>query len=967
MSRAGRDSGSTAPGRLPASLTAAFEYRVARKPRALALKGDGVALSYAALNAQADALAITLVERCGPSNIPVPLLCRHGAAAIVGILAILKAGKCYVPLNPASPVDYLRRLWRHSGASVVLADEAEAAMAGDICGTMEQYVPLSLRGGSGRRAAPSFDNDPEKLAAIVYTSGTTELPKGVMTTHHSILDRVAHQVLAAKLTPADRQASVVFWGYAAAFPDIFGALLSGAILLPYDLGGRGLGPFVDWLNEQAVTLLHLPAAAVNGFLETARHAKLRRVRMIYLSGARLSQAEAEGLWNVFPRADLLHGYGSSEANLISQFVLHPRRLPKGDPLPVGNVVPGKDVQIIDKSGQPVADGILGELTVIGLHLSPGYWADRSATDRVFREEPDGRRRFFTGDLGWFRPDGLLELAGRKDFVAKIRGNRVDLLELEGRLRSLSGITEAAVAVHPRPSGEDRLVAYVVPAPESHVTPKGLREELERALPLFMIPGRLIVMEALPLTPSGKVDRRALPPPQAARSNPHVAFRPPRDEEERRVCEAWAEALEVGEVGMDDDFFDLGGDSLSAVRMLAWVEEILGAKIPAAFFESPTVAGLFAAVRNESGPVSNSSRKEAGASRPEMARARPPRPRSLRSTTDLTLELLRSPEKRVRLGEAPAPLTAMLMPYTIGCRWLAWLSSGRGFVRRFYSRQFELFCRFLNDFQCTVSDPETLFRANLVGNLVRRATFWQLEMMSNSSDTIIEALRISRWPFRRSAARLIEHGDKNLVRSWFPCSGLRYLEEALARGRGVVLLSFHGTGQVLAARAARRFLDGGRSIRFLSRQMSRLRAQGVTLGDWRHVPAAGLEIARDTIAAQRHLEGGGLVQIVADGTPQRDGIPCPIGGRLYSLNAGFAELALVTGATIIPWSAFYDEDGRVRAEFFPPLTTEVAADREAQITDLVKRHAGIMERIWRENPASLNWPLIEVHESLPRSQ
>ncbi len=949
--------------------TDAFETQVARKPQAVALEGDGVRLTYAELDSRANRLAATIAERHGTSNTPMPLLCGHRAEAILGILAVLKAGKCFVPLNPANPAEYLKRIWTHSGASAILAGSPELPLARQICGTVDGCIPLDIRAPFESAAPPLLDRDPERLAAIVYTSGSTGEPKGVMTTHRSILVRVQHQALVASYVSGDRQGSIVHWGHSASFPDVFGALLHGIRLLPFDIAAEGMMRLISWLHEENITLLQMPAAAVAGFLDVAVAGEIRlpHIRLVSLSGSRLCRAEALALWRVFPRACLLHGYGSSEANLVAQQIMHPCLVPDGDPLPVGYVVAGKQVKVVNDLGQPVPDGVTGELVVVSDHLSPGYWGDPSATKTSFYEEVNGRQRcFHTGDLGWCRPDGLLVLAGRKDFVVKIRGNRVDLAEVEMRLRSSGWAREATVIVHHRRSGEAILIAYVVPGQKVNLAPKDLREELERTLPPYMVPGRLILMEALPLSASGKVDRSVLPPPDKARPTIHVAFRSPENEMQKLVCRIWAELLEVSEVGMDDDFFDLGGDSLSAMRMLAQVEQELGANVPMAFFETPTVSALLATIRSDpgSGPRLRPTECRPGTN----AFVRPERQwrHMFRGAWDWVRAFLGKPGRNAKLAEIAAPTAAMLMPYTVGCRWLAWWCSHADIVERIYCRQYSLFGRFLSDFGCHASDPEAAFRSSLLGNLAMLSMFHRLHIPAEYSGRLLDALKASPLPFRRSAGNLIERAGIDELRKWFHYSGLQFLEEMLALKRGVILLSYHGTGQLLASRALRRFLDN-RPIQFLSRHASRKRGQRRIEKGGSSSTIAAIEVVRDTLAARRSLESGGLVQIVLENSPSPSAIACSIGGRLYHLESGFADLSISTGAAIIPWDAHYGERGCIRAQFRRPLTNDnTDAGREAQAAALVRRYAGLLESIWQEAPSSLDWRLIKMHYSLPEA-
>ncbi|HTE20685.1 MAG TPA: AMP-binding protein, partial [Armatimonadota bacterium] len=378
--------------------------------------------------------------------------------------------------------------------------------------------------------------------------------------------------------------------------EIFGGLLNGGATCPLDLRNEGVEAMREWLVEAEITVMSWVPTAFRRFAETLSGAEeFPRLRVISMGGEAPTPRDAELYRTHFsPGCALATVYGVTETGAVLANRLE-GELPAGPPvLRAGYPTFDKEVLLLDDGGAEVAPGEVGEIAVRSRYLSPGYWRNPTLTEAQFRLDPKdpGRRIYHTGDLGRLLPDGCLEHLGRKDFQVKIRGHRVETGEIEAALLQLPGVAEAVVAARKGASDEERLVAYLVPAPGTAPTVTALRRLLAERLPPAMLPAGFVFLPALPLLPNGKVDRRALPEPDAARPAVEPQFVAPRTPLEEQLARIWRSVLEVESVGVQDGFFELGGNSLLAARMFAEVARECGTKLPlTTLLRAPTVERL----------------------------------------------------------------------------------------------------------------------------------------------------------------------------------------------------------------------------------------------------------------------------------------------------------------------------------------------------------------------------------------
>jgi amino acid adenylation domain-containing protein len=580
-----------------------FEEQVRLHPGRLAVKSQGDAWSYAELKETADRIAHAIVAARGSAEEPVALVLEQGALLLAAILGALKAGKIYVPLDPAFPRARIGDMLADSQAPLVIVDEHTRVRATEAAsgratvldvGEIEPGVPVEH---------PLPEIPPGTNAYIYYTSGSTGRPKGVLDTHRNVLHNVMRYTNSLRISPDDRLTLLQGPSFSGAVSSMFAALLNGAAVFPFDVPKEGADRIAGWLRREAITIYH-SVPSLFRHVATSRES-FPALRIIRLEGDRASARDIELYQKHFSaRCTLVNGLGATECGIVRQYFVGPETpIPEGV-VPIGYPVEDMEILLLDESGHAVDAGQVGEIAVRSRYLVPGYWRQPELTAAAFAAGPaDGLRVYRTGDLGRMRPDGCLEHLGRKDSQVKIRGNRVEAAEVEAALVSIGTLKEAAVVTYQEGPGEPRLLAYVVPATDPAPTTTALRRHLAERLPDYMIPSTYLVLDALPLNANRKVDRRALPAPDGRRPELDEALVLPSTMLQLQLVLIWQSVLGVEPVGIRDSFFDLGGHSLLAVQMMDQVERVLDRKLPlSVLLGGGTIEHLADAIQKEAGEV-----------------------------------------------------------------------------------------------------------------------------------------------------------------------------------------------------------------------------------------------------------------------------------------------------------------------------------------------------------------------------
>ncbi|MEO3827715.1 amino acid adenylation domain-containing protein [Actinomadura sp. B10D3] len=579
-------------GRDGTTLDGGFAARAAAAPDAVALEAEGVALTYAELDARSSALAAELrAAGVGPERFAALVLPRS-PEFVVAMLAVLKAGGGYVPVDPDYPVERIRHMLEDSAPICVITGAGSAAppvpgparVELDAHARVRSFVPGRVPAGPGRAAAEPGTAHP---AYVIYTSGSTGLPKGVVATHAGVVNIAADHIERFGLGPGSRMLQLVSPSFDASIADIWPALLSGATLVLAPAGRPALGEaLLRRLAEQRITHAALPPVVLAALPEPDLPGLVTLA-----TGGEVAEPEVVARWAAGRR--MINVYGPTETTVAAT---------ASDPLtgrerpPIGRPVANTRVYVLDPGLRLLPPGVPGELYITGDGLARGYLRKPALTADRFLPCPfgaPGGRMYRTGDLVRWRPDGSLEYLGRTDDQVKVRGFRIEPSEIEAVLTGHPAVRAAAVVAREDRPGDKRLAAYAVPEPGRDVRPAELREFAARALPDFMVPAAVVVLDELPLTPNGKVDRRALPKPDFAAP---ASSRAPRTPAERLLCGLFAEVLGLEAVGAEDSFFDLGGDSIVALQLVSRAHAA-GLRISSReVFEHRTAAALAAAAR-----------------------------------------------------------------------------------------------------------------------------------------------------------------------------------------------------------------------------------------------------------------------------------------------------------------------------------------------------------------------------------
>ena len=583
-----------------------FASQVLRYPRRTAVKSRNYEWTYEELNQAANAVAHSLLDSLASQSRGerIALLFEHDAPMIAGLLGTLKAGRTYVPLDPSYPKDRLAHILEDSQASALLTNTRNIALARELTGKGLPLINVDTFARNGRVTEVNVATEPHSLAYLLYTSGSTGQPKGVMQNHRNVLHFIRAYTNNLHINATDRLTLLSSYCFDAAVMDIYGALLNGATLYPVDIKDEGLPGLSEWLSKEQITIYHSTPTVYRFFLNTQPEAnRFPQLRLVVLGGEQVNRADV-ALYKKHFSDDcrLVNGLGPTEATVSLQYFIDKQTNISGQGVPVGYPVEETEILLLDEAGKPAP--IRGEIAIKCEHVALGYWRNPIATAAAFLADSQaaGSRIYRTGDMGRKLPDGSIVFTGRKDFQIKIRGFRVELGEIESALSQHPAIRENVVVLRSNEAGDKRLVAYVVFKSKTAVSENDLREFLRHKLPEYMMPARFMVLDSLPLTESGKLNRRALPEPHSTKQK-GAKVTLPGTLSERLLAGIWADVLRVKEVGLNDNFFELGGHSLLAVLLFDRILKYFGKRLPlATLFQAPTVAQLAAVIQKEGTPV-----------------------------------------------------------------------------------------------------------------------------------------------------------------------------------------------------------------------------------------------------------------------------------------------------------------------------------------------------------------------------
>jgi amino acid adenylation domain-containing protein len=590
---------------LRSSAPACFEEAANRFTDRIALKRGAATLTYAALNRAANRLAHAILRARGEGQEPLALLVDQGFGAVVGILGILKAGKFYVPLDKGHPPARLATILEDAGAPLVIADQRNLTFAENLADGRSQCLNLDTQDSDLSEQNPDLSLGPDAYLNIMYTSGSTGKPKGALQIQRNLLHAVYAGFEYSPRSCEDRFLLLTSYSFGASAAMIFSTLLTGGLLVIANLKEDGIDRLPELLIQEQITHFHAVPTVFRHLLGSLKPGQqIPFVRHIALGGEAVYRKDLEWFKQHFSEGCKLRvGLGTTENYLATQYMMdHGSEVP-GPIVPVGYPVHGFKISILDPDGKALPAGEVGQIAIQSRFLAPGYWRLPELTRSVYLPDPSGgdERIHLTGDLGKLSADGCLEHIGRKDLQVKVRGHRVEPVEVEAALLEQPWVREVVVIGWEKDPGETSLVAYFIPADSSPVSISSLRADLRNQLPDYMVPSYFVPLERFPVLPFGKVDLRALPRPEEVREAPEPTSAGSHAPFVRSIALIFGEVLGLKAVGAGQNLFELGGNSLSAAQIVTRIREELQVELSVTdLVEAPTVSGLAARIAQHAG-------------------------------------------------------------------------------------------------------------------------------------------------------------------------------------------------------------------------------------------------------------------------------------------------------------------------------------------------------------------------------
>jgi len=591
-----------------------FETQVKQTPHATALLSEKQRLSYHELNGLANRIAQHLQDVGVSSETPVAVLDERGSSLLLALLGIFKAGGAYLPLDPLHPVSRLRQVLARSAVGLILTTTPWLPVLHNVLEDWPSATPPAIYNlDTWLAEGPSVENilnpvHPHQLAYMIYTSGSTGLPKGAMVEHGGMLNHLQNKISELSLTAADTVAQTASQCFDISIWQMLAPLLVGGVvhILP-DPVTHDPARLLEQVDAQKITVLQVVPSMLGAMLDILEEMgnarpRLNTLRWVVPTGEALPPELCRRWFTLFPDIPLVNAYGPTEASDdVAHYVITQPPSETTLHVPIGRELANNHLYVLGRYLGLLPERGRGELYIGGQGVGRGYWGDAARTAEVFLPDPwsmePGARMYKTGDVVRYLPDGNIEFLGRSDHQIKLRGFRIELGEIEAALRSHEDICKSVVAIRADQKGGQRLVAYLVPIQQPGPTSQQMRSYLSERLPDYMLPSAFVLLDELPLTANGKIDRKALPDPDPTQNESGQVYVAPRTVLEEVLVNMWSDLLEIEQIGIHDNFFALGGHSLLATRFLSRLRAFLQAELSLrAFFENPTVASLAEALQ-----------------------------------------------------------------------------------------------------------------------------------------------------------------------------------------------------------------------------------------------------------------------------------------------------------------------------------------------------------------------------------
>ncbi len=950
---------------VPESIASWVSAWAIKRPEHPALWDNDRWYSYKQLDESANRVANGLLQLLGAKEEPVVVLMDNEALAIFSILGILKAGKFYAGLEPTNPPAYLETIVEELQPSAVLTSKRYLKIAEKITRAeiqlicVEDWLESDLS-----KIAPEYKSKLNSLAVIFFTSGSTGRPKGVVVDNQGLWYRTFNSVMTLKFSPSDRSCMTFPVGFSWSTTSMYGTLVTGGTLYLYSYAGKTISDIAAWYLKYKITTATMPAAFLQQFVshEFDFPSNFPDMRLISTGGAETQVKDAVAWQQRFSaNCTLSSGFSSSEAGPIIRAVLKTDSNISSKSLKFGTLVPASEILILDENGNEVAQGDVGEIAIRSKANMVGYWKNEALNKKMFVDDPQypGNRLLLTGDLGVLNQQGELEYIGRKDTQIKIRGFRVDTTHIETVIRQFSVIEDVFIMPITRKNGELKIAAYLVQKKNQAWSLQEFKRFLVTELPAYAIPTYFCMLDVLPYNATGKVNNKLLPEPRIERKDLVVPYAPPQQGLEMQIATIWQEILEVDLVGVHDNFFDLGGDSLLALQMSLEVEKLTSKIFPLEFFENPTIHHIAQVLQvdtlkteiENTFTLRSQNKVKTAHSKKRRNYFKIAKLKKLLKNKNTMQHLYRFIDKWI--GKR-----LVAKPYLEAIAWRRKWSKSIFAKNVLYQHRRKLF----NDWLTLVSMDKQSVTGSFQLNILNNLYFWMPKSMARNEKHTANKLSYylkSKHAYWRTQGELLHNISLEEVEKYFPMINLEGLEHAYQQGKGVILLSFHGTPRnELFSLLAKHF--NLVSIPTISYQTPLRQSWYDTNRNQLTEEMAFTMNAEIALHGQRILQQGGIVNILSD-TNDLSGktYKICIGKRIYQMKGGFAELALNTGAVIIPYSRYCLPDGRVQTEFHHPMEAGTG-ERQTRIENMLKQYAAFIEQCWLSHPEAISWARMKNH-------
>ena len=883
-------------------------------PNKIAVNFMEKVLTYKELDMASDRVAQAVISQIGAASKPVGVLLEDRISFIIAILGILKAGKFYIPLDLPLPQTTLIRTLQITKTRLLIVDNRKTTPSCKKLGKDRVVLGMDEINSADNENGVSIPVTSEALAAVYFTSGSTGEPKGVKWDHCCMLHGAYVNVYALNITPNDHHSLIFSCTAAASVACIFGALLAGAELHLYNPSNSGIHKLASWLNKNEITILYLPVSLFRQLLYYLPEGdNLSFLRFVVVGGQTLYLHDVKSFEKKFsPASLLLNRLAMSEAGGLTYLFIDRAKDIAGEVVPVGYPIEDKNLSILDSQGNKVKEGEKGEIAVKSRYLSPGYWNNEKLTEKKFLPDPQGgsKRIYLTGDFGRMLQNNCLVHIGRNDLAVKIRGYRVEVGAIEIALHALDCIKECIViAFDEKISGEKRLAAYVVTAPDFALNVSAIRKKLGASLPHYMIPSIFQFLERLPLAHTGKIDKQALMDPQEQLNKRDAHCRVIQSPIEENLSNIWKQTIGINTVGLDEDFFDVGGDSLQLMSIYTQIEKKFKISLSdVALAECNTIKKLARYIAQENTAIAPDNNKQLNHNGPKKLRQKMP--------GDISF-----------LGS--------IVPYRWGataifqfCRW-SW------FRNICYGPRKAIISKFIKLANHTSYDGKALVAKSITCNVRLKWRHFALSRTSNKE-----------------------------FQEWVTIRGMSNLDKCKKKNNGVILLGAHTVMISMVFEILDRL--GEKKVMFVGQGGRRMmNIMGISNGSTKnllHSPLYRSMVDKteklylrtfELHSAHRVLAQRGIVVMLGDGYVGKSGFVSPFLGRQRKFGAGFARLALESGASILPVFSSMENKGQVTIEFLAPFDNKKnQTDSKANEKKLITTYIRLLEQKWENDVSSI---------------